>query len=314
MFLDALKLINEANRIVIISHKSPDADAVGANLAMRESLERLGKEVVSACVDPIPENCMFLRKAESFVQNFNLAAFDLIISVDCGSHKLLGFQKEKPELLDRGITKLLNIDHHPSNDHFGTVNIVMPEAAATCFMLFHIFNSFNWDITKEMATALLHGLYFDTGSFMHSNTNAEVLRVAARLKAKGGNHSKCVKEQFHTASIEKLRLWGRALSRLEINSKGAVITGIKEEDYQAEGAEFGDLSGLINYLTHVQEARFSLMLAEDKHGNIKGSLRTQNDDIDISEIAQLFGGGGHTKAAGFTIPGRLQEKTVWEVV
>jgi bifunctional oligoribonuclease and PAP phosphatase NrnA len=308
MFQEALNLIHAANRIVIISHKSPDADAIGANLALREPLERIGKHVTSACIDPVAPSCQFLHKADTFVQTFNPADFDLIITVDCGGYKLVGFPISTDE------SKILNIDHHPSNEHFGTVNIVMPESPATCIMLFLIFTSFNWEITQTMATALLHGIYFDTGSFMHSNTTPEALRIAARLKAHGADHKACVKHQFRSASLEKLKLWGRALSRLDINSKQAVVSAITEEDYTESNASFGDLSGLINYLTHIPEARFSMLLAEDKHGNIKGSLRTQNDDVDLSEIAQLFGGGGHKKAAGFTIPGKLKEKTIWEIV
>ena len=300
MFQDAQNLIYQANRILIISHKGPDPDAIGANLALREALERIGKVVVSACIDPVPTNSFFLEKADTFVQNFKQSEFDLIITVDCGGYKLVGFDIDK--------NKTLNIDHHPSNEHFGTVNIVIPDSPATCIILFHMFVSFGWEITKPMATALLHGIYFDTGSFMHSNTTPEALRIAARLKSHGGDHKTCVKNQFHLASLEQLRLWGRALSRLDINSKQAIVTAITED------ASFHDLSGLINYLTHVPDARFSMLLAEDRHGNIKGSLRTQNEEVDLSEIAQLFGGGGHKKAAGFTIPGRLKERTVWEVV
>jgi bifunctional oligoribonuclease and PAP phosphatase NrnA len=311
IFDQAKHAMLQAHRILIISHKSPDPDAIGANLALREALENMGKSVQSACVDPCPENCNFLRKSDTYLPDFRPQDYDLIISVDCGGHKLLGFQKDKPELLDKSRVTLLNIDHHPSNDYFGTFNVVIPDAPATCIILFHMFNYFGWEITQEMATALLHGLYFDTGSFMHSNTTPDALRVAARLKALGGNHEYCVKQQFRKKSLEKLRLWGRALSKLSINKNHAAITALTEQDYQAENATFEDLSGLINYLTHIPEAKFSMLLAEDMHGNIKGSLRTQNDNVDLSGIAQLFGGGGHTKAAGFTIPGHIQQRCSW---
>lgn len=304
----------QANRVVIISHKSPDPDAIGANLALREALENMGKQVTSACTDTVPDTCLFLKGASDYVQDFNPADFDLIITVDCGGHKLTGFYANKPEILDKEKTNLLNIDHHPSNDDFGRVNLVVPDSPATCIILFHLFNYCGLQITPTMATALLHGVYFDTGSFMHSNTTPEALRIAARLKAAGADQATCVKKQFHTSSIEKLRLWGRALSRLQINEKNAVVAALTEQDYSEENSSFHDLSGLINYLTHIQEARFSVLLAEDCHGNIKGSLRTQNDDVNLSEIASLFGGGGHTKAAGFTIPGKLQTRTVWEIV
>ena len=313
VFQEARQLMERAQRIVIISHKNPDADAIGANLALREALERLGKTVHSACVDPVPENCLFLRGSHSFVDDFNPQDYDLFISVDCGGHKLVGFHESYPELMDTSRCTLINIDHHASNDHFGSVNIVMDETPSTCFILYLMFSSYGWGISPVMATAMLHGLYYDTGSFMHSNTDAQTLRIAGRLKALGGDHERCVKEQFRRASIEKLKLWGAALSRIEINNHNAAFSVLTEKDYTCSGAKYEDSSGIINYLSHIPDMRFSMLLSEDLRGNIKGSLRTQDDEMDLSEIAGLFGGGGHKKAAGFTIPGRLKAKTIWTI-
>lgn len=312
-FEQAKQWIEQAQRICIISHRNPDADAVGANLSLREALENLGKRVSSACIDPIPQDSNFLRKAERYHLDLDFSEYDLIITVDCGSHKLVGFHEKHPSLLDPTKTKLINFDHHPSNDFFGGVNIVLPQTPATCFILFHFFNYCGWGITQSMATALMHGLYYDTGSMMHSNTSSDVLRMAARLKALGADHRSIVKKQFHTTSLEKLKLWGRALERVELNSKGAAVTAVTEKDYQETSSSFEDLSGLVALLAHVKEAKFCMLLTDDMRGQIKGSLRTQRDDINLSEMASLFGGGGHTKAAGFTIPGKLKEKRVWSV-
>lgn len=312
-FGQAKTLLDQAQRIVILAHRNPDADAVGSNLAMREALERRGKQVTSACVDPVPENCRFLHQADKFVQDFNPADFDLIITQDCGGHKVTGFHTSKPEILDRTKTLLINIDHHASNDNFGTVNVVMPEAPATCFILFLMFSSFGWDITPTMATALMHGLYYDTGSFMHTNTTSTGLRIAARLKALGADHARSMKEQFHTHSLAQLKLWGRALERASLNSKEAVVTALTTRDFQELGAHKDDVSGLINYLNHASPAKFCVLLTEEGNGLIKGSMRTQDPEINLSAISQLFGGGGHTKAAGFSIPGRLVEKRSWSI-
>lgn len=312
-FEQAHQLMNASQRIVILSHKNPDADAVGANLALREALESMGKTVDSACVDLPPENCLFLQKADTYLQDFHTEDYDLVITVDCGGHKVMAFHEKKPELLDRSRVKLLNIDHHPSNDFFGTVNVVMPEAPATCFILFLMFTSFGWTITPTMATSLLHGLYYDTGSFMHSNTSADALRIAARLKALGADHERLIKEQFHTHPLPQLKLWGRALERVSLNQKHAVVTGLTSQDFSEVGAHKDDVSGLINYLNHVPAAKFCVLLTEEGNGIIKGSMRTQDLDVNLSAIAQLFGGGGHVKAAGFSIPGRLVEKRAWGV-
>lgn len=303
----------QASRILIISHKNPDADSVGANLALREVLENLGKKAESACADAIPENCDFLRSAKNFLSDFNPVDYDTIVTVDCGSHNLIKFHEKKPELLDRNKTFIINIDHHLTNDYFGNINVVMPGSAATCFMLYLFFTYSGWGINQSIATSLLHGLYYDTGSFMHSNTSAEVLRVASRLKAHGADHDLCVKKQFHNTSINKLKLWGKALERIEMNSKNAAVTALTKKDLLEQNLDPEDISGLINYVNSVPDAKYSLILSEDFKGNIKGSLRTQNEDIDLSAIANLFGGGGHKKAAGFTIPGQLKEKKIWQI-
>lgn len=302
-----------SSRVLIISHKNPDADSVGANLALREVLESLGKTVTSACADPVPENCDFLYKADTYQNEFSSEDYDLIISVDCGSHYLLKFHEWKPELLDRTKTYLINIDHHSTNDFFGNINLVMVNTPATCFILYLFFAYCGWEINKSIATSLLHGLYYDTGSFMHSNTSSDVLRVAARLKAHGADHELCVKKQFHTTTVNKLRLWGRVLSRSSMNDNHAVVSALTKEDFIQENMDPEDLSGVIGYLNSVPEAKFCVLLSEDLKGNIKGSLRTQKDDVDVAKVANLFGGGGHKKAAGFTVPGRLKERMTWEI-
>ena len=312
-FDKAKDLIFAARNILIISHKNPDADSIGANLALKYTLASLGKNVQSAAADPVPSNCRFLKDSDKFLSDFNSNDFDLFITVDCGGYELMKFHIQKPELLNRKVLQLINIDHHPSNDFFGNVNIVMPDTPATCFILYLFFTYCGWGLSPDSATALLHGLYYDTGSFMHSNTTADTYRIAARLKANGADHERCVREQFHTSSVEKLRLWGRALERLTRNGKNAIVSAVTESDFRAENTEPEDLSGLINFINCVPDSKFTVLLNEDMKGNIKGSLRTLRDDVDLTRVAGLFGGGGHKKASGFSFPGRLQEKVVWEV-
>lgn len=310
-FDQAKKLIIKASNILVISHKAPDGDTIGANLAMNEALTNLGKNVISACIDEVPTNCLFLKGALDFKRDFNPDDFDLVIAVDCGGYKLTGFTG-KQGFLEKTKNKLINIDHHPSNDNFGTVNIVMTDAPSTCFILFLMLSYYGIKIESNMATALLHGLYYDTGSFMHANTTADALRIAGRLKALGANHEKSIKEQFHTASIQKLKLWGKALNRATLNSKNAVFSVITNKDIKETASKNEDVSGLINYLNHVP-AKFCMLLTETADGQIKASLRTQEQNIDLTQIAELFGGGGHKKASGFTIKGQIKEKTVWAI-
>ncbi len=311
-FQKAKKAMMDAKKICIISHRSPDGDAVGANLALRLALEGLGKEVVSACVDPVPVNSLFLEKANTYVQDFNYEDFDIIISVDCGDLKLVKFHETKPELLNGG-KPFINIDHHGSNNGFGTINVVDPDACATCFMLYYFFEFCGWKITIDMANCLLHGIYFDTGGMMHSNTTSVVFTVCGNLMARGADVKRISKELFHTTEVNKLRLWGRILERAHVNDEGVTISAVGLQDYEALGASANDTGGAIDYLNAVPGSKYCVLLAEDERGFVKGSLRTQREDVNLSDVASQWGGGGHPKAAGFGMDGHLKPVVHWKI-
>lgn len=311
--LKAKKLIKEAKKILIISHRNPDADTIGTNSALKLALEQIGKIVVSACADPLPEGCDFIPGYNSYVQKIVPEDYDLIFSVDVGAHYLLKYQDEFPQLLDKEKTKLINIDHHASNDNFGIVNIVDENAAATALIMFYFLQELGFRIDKEIATCLLAGLYFDTGSFMHSNTTAEVYDVAGQLQSCGADFKRIVKKLFHTTPINQMKLWGRIMNRARMNKKNIVSSAVTRKDLDELGVSPKDVSGVIDYLNAVPDSKFCILLSEDKLGNVKASLRTQRDDVDLAELTSSFGGGGHKKAAGFTMPGKIEQETTWKI-
>ncbi len=312
-FQKAKKAFNDAQDIVIISHRNPDGDAVGSNLALRYGLEALGKNVTSACVDPVPANSMFLRGADDFVEDFDYEDFDVIVSMDCGAEKLVKFNKTKPELLS-GEKPFVNFDHHESNNNFGTINPVDSDACATADVLYRFFKFCEWKISIDVATALLHGIYFDTGGLMHSNATADVFRVAGDLMSKGANVQKISKELFHTTPVNKLRLWGRILERTYVNDDGVTVSAASRADYEATGASSNETGGVIDLLNAVPGSKYCVLLSEDDNGRVKGSLRTQRDDVNLSEVAGQWGGGGHPKASGFGVEGELKPVMSWKVM
>lgn len=307
------KALLEAQNICIISHLSPDGDAVGSNLALKMGLVALGKNVVSACVDPVPHNSSFLKGADEFVKDFNYEDFDVIVSVDCGALKLVKFHLTKPEILS-GRKPFINFDHHESNDKFGTINPVDPRACATCFIMYQFFTFCGWRISIDVATCLLHGLYFDTGGMMHSNASAEVFRVAGDLVSKGANAAKISKELFHTTPVNKLRLWGRIMERAYVNEEGVTVSAVNKSDYEVCKATSKDTGGAIDYLNSVPDSKYCVLLSEDEKGTVKGSLRTRRDDINLSDVASKWGGGGHPKASGFGVEGELRPVISWKVL
>jgi len=303
-FTQIKNTFSKSKHILLVSHRSPDGDTIGCNIALKLALESQGKKITSACADPIPTNLQFLPKANRFTQELKLKEYDCITSVDCGSTMMTKFPELYPNFLKK--SPFINIDHHNSNNNFGTINLV-DNKAATAIIIYHLLHFIGAYITPDIATCLLTGLYFDTGSFMHPSTNQEVFQIASDLISKGGNFRRIVKNLFHSQSINQLHLWGDILQRVRVNKNKIAVSLISKDDLKKHNATTESLSGIIDFLNMVPEGKLSILLTEDNQGNIKASCRTQNKNIDVSKLAQLFGGGGHKKAAGFSIKGRIKE-------
>lgn len=295
--------IKQAKRIAVISPKNLDGDSLGACCALHIVMKRLGKQSALLCEEDIPDNMKFIPSVHEFSKEFTPEQFDLVILPDCAEEKLIGFQ-DKHHLFLGGEKTIINIDHHISNKYYGTINIVKPRIATATMVVFKLLRFWNIQITPDIATSLMVGVYTDTGSFMHSNTNDEVFRIAGKLLSYGANLRMLVKSIFKTTPIKTLRLWGTVLSRVRQNDRKITVSYVTENDFEQLGAKPEDLTGIVDYINSVPDSYFSLLLTEFG-GKIKGSLRTLRDDINLSKIAEVFGGGGHAKAAGFTMPGKL---------
>lgn len=304
--------MNLAKNILLISHKSPDGDTVGSALALYDYLNSIGKNVVPVCIDLIPEPFYFLPNIENYQQEFITDDYDLIIILDCGAHYMTGLQDSHPELFD-GSKTVVNIDHHPSSNSFGTINIIQTDACSTTRIIYEIFQILDIPLNRNIATCLLTGLFTDTGSFMHSNTKSSTLRTAGKLLAKGGNLRAIRQNIFKRTPLSTLHLWGRVLKNIYVNDEGVTMTVLNQKDFDETQSNYSELTGVIDYVNSIPGSSFSVMLTE-RNGSVKGSLRTLKDDIDVAEIASEFGGGGHKKAAGFTIPGRLEKEIRWNIV
>jgi bifunctional oligoribonuclease and PAP phosphatase NrnA len=306
-----IKEIKRASKILIISHRNPDADTIGCNVSLRQYIEKLGQHAVSACVDPVPANYKIFPDYKEFISEFDPHEYDLYIAVDCGSTDQISFTNIYPEILNK---KFINIDHHPFNNHLGTTNLVDDKAASTSIVVYKLFNIWNNAITPSIATWLLFGIYFDTGSFMHSNTNEEVYEIAGDLLKKGAKRDLIITALYKNHNFKKLCLWGRALDSIKKNKNGVVVAGVTPQDYQECSAKKDDLSGLIDYLGSIKDVEFATLLSNDPEtGQVRGSLRTRNEHVDVREIAKRLGGGGHKKASGFSVEGKLRKEMYWTI-
>jgi len=309
--LQAWKLIQKSEKIIIISHRGPDPDSIGSNWALSLCLQKLQKQVISACIDLTPKSCKFHPLSPLLTKDLDISSYDLIISVDCGSTNQVALGKIYPNLFT--IKPFINIDHHTSNNNFGTINLVYTNFCSTCEILYNLLKIWNLPINQEIATLLLFGIYFDTGSFKHSNVTPEILEIAGDLINYGANLQLITKNLFQCFSKEKFHLWGDILNNFQISKKNVATTVVQQNTFQKHNTQTEDLEGLINYLVSTKNTDFALLVHENNKGDLKGSLRTEHNHIDLSKIAASLGGGGHKKASGFSFPGKIETKTTWKI-
>lgn len=312
LYSQAANLIQASSRILLVSHRRPDGDTLGASIALHLALESMGKQTTLACIDEIPRRLKFLPATDRFVREFNMFAYDLIIISDAGAYHMTGFHEKYPDFLSRKVP-IINLDHHISNEGFGTVNIIDTKASSATVVVWKLLKHMGIAASKEIALALLAGIYNDTGGFIHSNTTKETFEIASELTQTGANISTIVRPMFRESTPAQLRLWGYILENAKINEKGVLTSVVSASDIKELGVHGSDTGGIIDLMNTVPEALFAILLAEDE-GMVKGSLRTQRDDVDVSAIASQFGGGGHKKASGFRVHGRLQKEIVWKII
>lgn len=308
---DFHEAITNAKNILLISHQKPDGDTSGSAMAMAYMLEGFGKKVTLFDSDPLAEEFQFIPKASEYVHEFDLKDFDLAIAFDGGTYKMFGLHELYPELFNKSFP-LINIDHHVSNEYYGSINFVIDTVASTTIMVSKIFRALGWSVNSEVATCLLMGLYTDTGSLQHSNATSETFTEASFLLKQGADLRSISKYIFQTKSIEKLKLWGRVLSRVSRDGRRVVSSFVRQDDFLHTQTTLDDLSGVVDYLNSIPNM-YSLLLTEREDGKVKGSMRTLHDTVDLTEIAGLMGGGGHKKASGFTVKGDLETGFQWRI-
>ncbi len=313
----AKDLLEQSDSVHCICHRNPDGDAIGSLLGIGLLIEKRfpEKKVFFHCVDEVPDMFHFLPGAfrvERAPEMPIKAQHPLFIFVDCAEQKMTEMHETHSEIFE-GIYSSIVIDHHPRNPRWGAANFVFPTAASTCEIIVSMAAGLHWPLDADVATCLLTGVYTDTGGLLHSNTTANVYRTVAKLLRAGARRQQIVTAVFRTAKMSTLKLWGRVLEKISLTEEGGAISAVTEGDFRATGADYSELTGAIDYVNAIPGMKFSLILSE-KGGKVKGSLRTLRDDVDVSEMAGKFSGGGHKKAAGFALSGKLQPEVRWKVV
>ena len=300
----AIDLIKSSENILILTHKNPDGDAIGSVLGLSEALLSLPKNVKCFSKSEIPDVFKFLPGVSNIKNHISPKHYDLIILLDCAFFLRTGVDNIKE--IASSHDNLLVIDHHPKGKvEHDCVPIINHEASSTAILIYTLLKEMGIKITKSISDCLLTGIFTDTGGFQHSNTDPQSLETAAELMRKGSRIDKIAKNIFNGKNVPAIKLWGKALGRIQTDKKtGMAVSYISKNDIEECGAKKEDASGLVGIINTVSDTKFSLLLTETEGKKIRGSLRSEDyKGIDVSEIARSLGGGGHRLASGFEMDG-----------
>jgi phosphoesterase RecJ-like protein len=296
---EALGELRRARSVAIVSHRDPDPDTIGSAIALGLALEALGKRVSLHCADGVPEPQRFLRGSERVRTDPPPADVDLVVTVDFGAVERAKFPLPKGP-------RLLNIDHHASNDLFGDVNLVDVSSAATAELVSRIVDELGVPWTADMATAALAGIMTDTGSFQFPSTDPRAYERAARLRAAGADLQAITYNIYRNKRFESLRLYGLAFARMRREHDGRLVwSEIGPEDFAEAGARDEDVSGLVEQIARSSGMRVALLFNRQPNGIMRVSCRTSAwpPAVDAAALLSSYGGGGHVRAAGALIEG-----------
>lgn len=299
--------LHSGKNFFIAGHLNPDGDSLGCTLALKSLLERMGKKVYAYAAPTLGSDLQFLPglKKIHLGKLPKKANFDTVILLECSDRKRGG----DLEFILRQARTLINIDHHLISDTYGTVNYVDAQASSTAEIIFQLFEESSGEFlpTPDEATCLYTGVATDTGRFVHSNTTAEALRVASALVALGANIAQVNQEIYFTKPYIELKLQGLALEKMQLhfNNKYSEII-LTRHDFEALGATPSQTQGIVSQPTMIPGVEVSALIKEEPD-KISVNLRSRTN-VDVSKIAQKFGGGGHARAAGFKVTDQPVEK------
>jgi phosphoesterase RecJ-like protein len=299
-----LALLRGGASVLTITHENPDGDAIGALLSVTLALRDLGRRVTAYDVDKMPGYLTWLPGADLLANQADPAAFEVICVVDCATPERMGPLSAAVLAHPR----VVNVDHHVTNRGYGTANWVLSSASSSCEILFSLLRQLPADITPAIATNLYLGIYTDTTMFQNSAVTPGAYEACAKLVDLGADHLAVARRVYIDTSAARLLLLGRVLSTLQLDADGRVAGVIcPKKNLEELNLMPDEMETFIEYPRAIIGVRAAYLLREvDGRGLIKGSLRA-NGDLDVSQVAAKFGGGGHKKAAGFRAQGTLAD-------
>jgi len=295
--------LREKNNFLISCHTSPEGDALGAELALSIALKKMGKRVLIVNDDPVPPEYSFMPGVENILRYRPKGPeFDCFVVVDCSDLKRTG---EVYRLIDT--QPVINIDHHISNDKFGSINWVEPHSSSTCEMIWHLYKRLSIPIDKDAAVCLYAGIMSDTGSFRYANTTVAAHVAAADLIRRGASVTQAYRGIYENIPCRDAKFLARVLSDMHCEEKGKVIWfQLKHDALKNKKLSFDLSEELLSFGRAVKGAEVALLFKENlgEKNEVRINFRSQGK-VDVNAIAAFFGGGGHKNASGATVHGKI---------
>lgn len=293
----------DAKTVAIAGHVRPDGDCAGSCLATYNYIKNYFPHVkVDLYLEPIPNIFKFMKRSEEILSEWpDDRKYDLFIAQDCGDAKRLGNAAKYFESAEHTIC----VDHHVSNQNFAEHNYIFPDASSTCELIFELLPDERID--REIAECIYTGMVHDTGVFRYSCTSRKTMEIAGKLIEKGINFPKIVDETFFTKTYNQNRIMGLALMKSVLHLDGKCISSvITKQEMQEYDVLPKHLDGIVSQLRVTKDVEVAIFLYELEDGEFKVSTRSK-ELVDLSEIAVKFDGGGHVRAAGFSMKGEPEQ-------
>lgn len=303
MFKEAKEILDKSNKIYIVGHKNPDGDSIGSSFALYFALKKLNKDV-KVVMPKYSDSFSFLPGIDTAVSSVIEDSYDLLIAVDSSSNDRLALSIEDFEKAKR----IIMLDHHQESNPYGDFRYIDSTKPAASEIIYDFIQYLNIEIDKNIATYIYTGIMTDTGSFNYESTKPSTLYIASKLLETGIDFAYICKKLNDTIKEAKLKLIAKTIDNMEVMFDGKFrYSFVDYNTINGLGLDEEDAEGMTNYLRKVENTEIAAYVRERKDKTAKVSLRS-GGDIDVSEIAIKFGGGGHKRAAGYTMLGNIDEE------
>lgn len=303
MFKEAKNIIDKSEKIYVVGHLNPDGDSIGSTFALYFALKKIGKDV-KVIMPKFSDSFSFLPEINTAVSSVIEECYDLLIAVDSSSNDRLALSLEDYNKAK----KVIMLDHHEETNPYGDFRYIDSTRPAAAEIIYNFIEYLNIEVDENIATYIYTGIMTDTGSFNYESTKPSTLYIAAKLIETGIDFAYICKRLNDTMKEAKLKLVAEAINNMEVMFDGKLrYTFINYDTIQSLGLNDEESEGMTNYLRKIEGTEVSAYVRERKDKTLKVSLRS-GGNVDVSKIAIKFGGGGHKRAAGYTMIGSYEEE------